>query len=249
MTKPGETLTHATGIGPEISYRLVPNPRRRNLTLEVDESGLTVHVPRGTRQRAVELLLEQHRLWILRKLAEYQDAGAQGGRRMLADGSVVHLQGQALRLTYTGASAAFPLGEVRIAGDRLELSVFPELASGDPDAHVRLPLAGWYMQRARRVLPRLAEQYARRLGLGAPPVHIRDQKRRWGSCSERGEIRLNYRIIIPPPEVTQYIVAHEVCHLLQLNHSPSFWATVARLKPDYQRLRRLLRHWEPRMHL
>jgi hypothetical protein len=102
-----------------------------------------------------------------------------------------------------------------------------------------------YKEAARRLVTlRLAElnaaydfKYAR--------VAIRDTRTRWGSCSKGGNLNFSYRLVLLPPELCDYIIVHELCHLGELNHSARFWALVARTCPHHQRLRRELRKWQP----
>lgn len=94
---------------------------------------------------------------------------------------------------------------------------------------------------ARRVLPQRVAYYARILGVSYGRITIRNQKSRWGSCSAKGNLNFNCLLSLAPPEVADYVVVHELCHRLEMNHSPRFWRLVEDVIPDYRERRRWLR--------
>jgi hypothetical protein len=115
---------------------------------------------------------------------------------------------------------------------------------------VRGALALWYRRQAALLLPPRAAFFAQALGLKTPPsVTVRDQKRRWGSCNAKGEVRLNWRLVMAPPDLSDYVAAHEACHLRVPNHSPSFWELLASLLPDCRARRRRLNQLGPWLRL
>lgn len=99
----------------------------------------------------------------------------------------------------------------------------------------------WYKIRAREIIMALANDIKKKLGLNFNSMRIKEQKTRWGSCSNKGNLNFNWKIIMAPPEIIEYIVAHEVCHLVHMNHSNQFWSLVERLIPDYKDRRTWLR--------
>ncbi|MCX6795695.1 MAG: SprT family zinc-dependent metalloprotease [Candidatus Falkowbacteria bacterium] len=94
---------------------------------------------------------------------------------------------------------------------------------------------------ARRLIGERVNFFATILGLPVKTVAIRDQKTRWGSCSKEGNLNFNFRLIFINPELMDYVVVHELCHLKELNHSPKFWALVEKVLPDYRERRRILK--------
>jgi predicted metal-dependent hydrolase len=109
---------------------------------------------------------------------------------------------------------------------------------GEP---VRQSLKGWYEQHAGpRLLARTCA-FARQFGAGEPRISVVDQYRRWGSCDKRGVIRLNWRIIMAPFPLIDYLCAHEACHLVVPDHSPEFWRRLCQVIPDYESRREQLR--------
>jgi predicted metal-dependent hydrolase len=111
----------------------------------------------------------------------------------------------------------------------------------DHEEAVRRALTKWYRRLAGKRLPQRVEIYATRAGVACPPVLIRNQEKRWGSCSSKGELRFNWRIIMAPMSLVDYVVAHEVCHLEVRDHSPTFWRLLGTILPDYEERRARLR--------
>lgn len=102
---------------------------------------------------------------------------------------------------------------------------------------MREQLKKWYWNCAERHLREKTRVRARALGVSPNSVSLRDYRSRWGSCGILGDIRYNWRIIIAPPRIVDYVVVHEVCHLRRLDHSPEFWQCVESQFPDYRACR------------
>ncbi len=105
-----------------------------------------------------------------------------------------------------------------------------------------------FRHQARDVLAQASDKYAAALGKTYSRLSIRDTRSRWGSCSSQGTLMYSWRLIMAPPEVLDYVAAHEVAHLVEMNHQPAFWAVVARLCPDYARHRQWLRQHGDQLH-
>ena len=122
--------------------------------------------------------------------------------------------------------------EARIAPDLFNLTVLHPAAQDERE--VAAFVARWLRDEAERlVLPRVAE-YAGAITPATPTVKLSNARTEWGSCNQRGEIRLNWRLVQLPPELAHYVVAHEVAHLVELNHSPRFWAWSSACSPARQ---------------
>lgn len=98
-----------------------------------------------------------------------------------------------------------------------------------------------YRKAAKEYIPKRVAYYADLLGVTYGTISIRDQKTRWGSCSTKGNLNFNYRLMLAPPKVLDYVVIHELCHRKEMNHSPKFWAHVESVMPDYKEYRKWLK--------
>ncbi len=98
-----------------------------------------------------------------------------------------------------------------------------------------------YRQAAKEYIPKRADYYAQLLGVTYERIRIAEQKTRWGSCSSKGTLSFNWKLMLAPPKVLDYVVVHELCHRLEMNHSPRFWKQVENVIPDYKEYRKWLK--------
>jgi predicted metal-dependent hydrolase len=210
----------------EIEYRF--SPRRRSIGLTVTAEGkLMVAVPRGTPQTEIARALARHRRWIEQKAAERREAW---GR--LQKGTV-HFLGRSYRLT-TGSNGREPVslqdGEIRVRLGR--------------DGTLWPLLRAWLVGRAEAHLQARVAHYAPEMGVQARSAELREWRRRWGECHpDQAHLRFNWRLIMLPPSIIDYVVVHELAHLLAPGHNPRFWGVVAAVLPDYQARRRWLNRY------
>lgn len=234
--------------GREIAFRLV-HSRRRTLALTLDpEEGLVARAPLGVTVRQVDELVLKKAPWVLKHLERLAKEGLPPPPRRFTDGEPFPYLGQdhAL-LVLRGRPGGRP--RVELMGGRLVVALGQDLGDEARVLAVAGAVARWYRRQAGLLLPPRAAFFALALKLGPPAVRVRDQKRRWGSCNSRGDIYLNWRLVMAPPELLDYVAAHEVCHLLEPNHSPSFWRLLAGLMPDCRQRRRRLNQLGPCLRL
>jgi predicted metal-dependent hydrolase len=203
---------------------------RRSFALQVDHRGARVAVPLRTSLAEVDRFVLDHGRWLLDRLRA-RARTPQSPVFEAADGARLPLFGCELRLRVAACRAP----QWRLADDGGEELVLP--AAGELQRALLRTLQaralGWYRERV--------EAYCGRLGLAPPPVRLSNARTRWGSCSRASGIRLHWRLVHLPPALIDYVVAHEVAHLLEMNHSPRFWAVVERLYPGWRAARRELR--------
>ena len=207
----------------DLDYSVRRSARARRVRVTVDPGGgVEVVLPRRAPERAAREAVVELRPWIDRRLAE---AAAVRERLAARAGTVPYLD-QTLRLApQQGRTRVHRHGEVL------------HVPAGD----ARPALERWYRRAARaEVSPRLDAAVAA-LGTAYTRLTIRDQRTRWGSCSAQGAIAINWRLLLAPPEVLDYVVWHEACHLVIHDHSPAFWALVHSKTDDQEQLRRWLR--------
>ncbi|CAG0966546.1 hypothetical protein BURK2_01031 [Burkholderiales bacterium] len=223
----------------EVDYRLW-RARRRTVGLQVGRDGLTVRAPLRISVRDLHQVLQEKAGWILTKLAEWTRRSAQAPAAAWHDGASILIDGRAHKLVLGPA----PRISMALDAQGLHLGL-PE--PGDEQAVARAVEQFLRRRAAQTFAPRLAE-FAATLGLPSPRLIIYAPRTLWGSCNRSGVIRLHWRLIQLPPELADYIIAHEVAHLAEMNHSPRFWAVVARLYPDFRAARAAVRQFEPLLH-
>lgn len=204
----------ATGGAP-IPVTLRRNPRARRLLLTVDpgDGAPALVIPPYVSIGEAQTFLDNRAEWLERKLKSLP------ARVVFVDGAAIPFRGRTLRLSH----AAGARGAAWREDDVLRVA-------GDP-RHLARRATDWLKRQARDEFARLAAEKAAALGKPAPRVSIRDPKRQWGSCAADGKLRLSWRLVLAPSEVTDYVIAHEVAHLAEMNHGREFWAVVARLTP------------------
>lgn len=119
-----------------------------------------------------------------------------------------------------------------------QLQITAELRRLPPLTEAEIRALG---QRALKAIPPRVQAFARRIGVDYGRITIRNQKSKWGSCSSQGNLNFNCLLMLCPPEVLDYVVAHELCHRLEMNHSPRFWALLEQVIPDYEARRQWLK--------
>lgn len=211
-------------IGAHVVPYEVRTGRVRRLSMSIDERGLRVGVPPRLTFAEVEAFIHSHGDWVLAKLDEYAARHAHRCLR-IADGTRLPLlDGEAVVRVVNGAN------RVLWQDEQLVIAARPE---ADLDALARRGLQ-------RRALEHFALRlghYATLMDLPAPPLGLSSARGRWGSCSSRSGIRINWRLIHLPPHLGDYVVAHEMAHLVEMNHSARFWRVVERAYPDWRAAR------------
>jgi predicted metal-dependent hydrolase len=222
--------------GRTIPYRIIVSGRARRLRLVIrQETGLEVIVPHGVALTAHEPFLREKEAWILATLDRLQAQAAAAAPQPLISGRALSFAGRTLTLDVRSGA---PAGRFRVvlSGDALILT----LPTCD-DATAHRALALWYRKQAPAIFAERLALSNVRYGYRYGRVAIKEQKSRWGSCSRLGNLNFNWRLLLAPLPVLDYVVVHELCHLKEMNHSTHFWQLVARACPDYAAQRRWLR--------
>ena len=209
--------------------KLVRHPRARRYVLRViSESEVQVTVPRGGGRAAALEFAQRQVAWIRRQLARRRAEPRPPTQWRL--GSQILFRGD---LAVVSALAA-PVGPgIQFADQQIPLAV--------TDGDLRAPLVLHLRRVAVRELPQRVREWAVRLQLTVGSVSVRNQRSRWGSCSRRGRICLNWRLIQMPEFVRDYVILHELAHLREMNHSRRFWKTVAEFCPGWEAARAWLK--------
>ncbi len=201
------------------------HPRARNFTLRVAGPARppVLTMPARGSIRDAERFLERHSGWLTRQLARLPQA-----RPIVEDGEIP-IRGVTHRIRHAGRRRGTAV--LRVTGDVPELVV-----AGDP-AHLRRRVVDFLKREARRDLEAAVARYAGLLEVRPTALRLRDQTSRWGSCSANGQLSFSWRLVMAPPFVLDYLAAHEVAHLRELNHSKRFWRLVEAVCPGHARAR------------
>ncbi len=210
----------------EVPLLLVRHPRARRYLLRLRPDGVArVTIPRGGTLTEARQFVERNRAWLEEQIQRLKTHPRHPVRWQA--GSEIWFRGQLTRIEVTAP------GQLRMGGETLKVK--PEEADFRPAIEMQL------RQMAARELPPHVLEFAARHGLSVQRVTVRNQKSRWGSCSRRGTISLNWRLIQTPELVRDYIILHELAHLRQMNHSEKFWQEVEQLCPHFRDAERWLK--------
>ena len=204
--------------------RLRRHRQARRYTLRIDAAAREVVLtmpPRGSIKEAKEFA-QKHGGWIAARLKRLPEAAP------FAHGVDVPLRGDPHRIVHRRGARGTVWTETGYDGARL-------LCVAGEAAHVNRRIGDFLKREAQRELEAASRRYAAALGVAIKRISVRDQSSRWGSCSNTGVLSFSWRLILAPPYVLDYLAAHEVSHLIELNHSPRFWRLVRRLYPNFER--------------
>ncbi len=197
-----------------VSVRVRESRRRRSIRIGIGPNRpLEVIVPAGTSDRSVRKALDQNREWISQRLRSVRAVANRPSRLGLDRPGVVHLNGEAMPVARRGGRAI-----ARLDGGRLLV--------GGSNAEAAAAIERWYRREAGARIADRARLHEPAIGVRATTISIRDPRSRWGSCSSRGTLSFSWRLLLAPAEVLDYVVVHELCHLIQPNHSRAFWDLV-----------------------
>lgn len=209
-------------LGNTVEYQVRQSADATEPRIDVDIHGVTVVLPEGD-DTLPEELLRENAAWVLDKVRDYDRHREQVPDRVFEAGE---------RFLYLGDERELVI-EPRQAHTVDEETIRLRQSAVDQSSVERV-LENFYRARARSHFTERVEHYAQQMGVPYKELELRNQRTRWGSCSTGGTLSLNWRLIMAPPGVIDYIIVHELAHLTEQNHGPEFWETVAEHVPDYQ---------------
>ena len=224
-------LLAVSGLDRPVALRRNARARRLSLRLDAALGEVVVVAPLRASTQLITDFVTRHVDWVRRRRA------AMPVRTPFLPGTEIPILGTPHRIIHdpaAGRTARVLNGELRVGG---------------PAEHVGPRVLAWLKAEARRQLLARSRATALQLGVNVAAVTVRDTRSRWGSCASSGRISYSWRLLLAPEPVLDYVVAHEVAHLVEMNHSARFWAVVDRLHPDSDRCRAWLKAKGQDLHL
>ncbi len=221
-----------------IEYAVRRSERRtKTVQITVDGSGVQVAAPVATTDGELQAIVRKRAPWILSHASgELLEAAP---KRFISGETLPYL-GRNVRMVFQPADVRSP--EVSFDHWRFRVVVPRGLDGDERRERIKRAIFQWYRGRAEERLPASVERWWPRLSSGEPPrILIRNQRQRWGSCAPDGTLRFNWRAMMLPPALIEYVVVHELVHRSVKNHSADFWGSLSRVMPEAQHRRRLLR--------
>jgi len=232
----------ALQVGERQLHYTLKRSSRRTIGFTVDDRGLSITAPRWVTVVDIETAIFEKQRWIFTKLGEWQHREA---RRVLPtmqwrEGASLPFLGRSITL-----QLASPAGMPQFDADRAMLHL--ALPTHADEQQIKDRVQGWMQQQARRLLAERLDHYADKLGVRHSAFALTSAATRWGSCTADGKIRLNWRLLHFPLSMIDYVAAHELSHLKEMNHGPRFWETVESIFPEFRDARAQLRAHPPEL--
>lgn len=230
---------HTLKYGSEnIEYRVLTRPNRRTLGIEVHPDGTVVALrPPTCDLDIVEKKLQHRARWISRQLNHFSAFPKSTAAPQYLSGETFRFLGRRYRLRIISDDHSAQCHQVRLSRGRITV------VGADSRERVRALVESWYRDAAQRIFSdSLNKAYALfyQRAVSKPRVTIRRMKRRWGSLSDKGRMTLNVRLVEAPHECIEYVITHEMCHLVYHDHGPNFRRLMAKIMPDWQHRKRRL---------
>lgn len=212
---------------------VIRTDRRKSADIRVEDGAVSVIVPMNTSSEKIDQLLAAKRRWIKEKITLHQELTPASSKRYVSGEAFSYL-GRNYRLKVEAGNFA----PVKLLSGQLVVTV----PTGTQQPHmVRNALVRWYKRQAEQKLTEKVDRFAPVVGVEPAEVGIRTFKSRWGSCTSRGKLEFNWQIMMAPNRMVDYVVIHELCHLIRHDHSAAFWREMSRSMPDYESCRAWLR--------
>jgi predicted metal-dependent hydrolase len=224
--------------GQTITYAVKRSLKARRIRLEVrPQTGLTVIVPHSYKIGQLPRLLISKGRWISNNLAKYRHLQKPYAEKELKSGDTVPYLGRDMELVkrenHSGTDS------IILEGDTLTVS--SELFKNDT---LELAFEQWYRTEAAKVISERIDKLSSQMGISYKQISIRGQKTRWGSCSRKRSLNFNWKLIMAPEPVIDYVIIHELAHLKEMNHSKKFWELVAQYCPTWREHKKWLKQHE-----
>ncbi|MEW8359706.1 MAG: SprT family zinc-dependent metalloprotease [Candidatus Thiodiazotropha sp.] len=197
--------------------------RIKTATVKVDEGKVSVVIPKNLSDSRIKELVTNKTRWIREKILIHRQSAPSKPKEYVSGESFTYL-GRNYRLKVeTGKTKS-----VKLKNGKLIVTIPKKSPEKIQDA-----LTQWYREHAEQKLREKSERYSKLIGIQPKSISIKTFKSRWGSCHSNGDVQFNWKIIIAPNRIVDYVVVHEICHMKQHNHSPKFWKCVEKIFPDY----------------
>lgn len=208
----------------EYNYKVVKS-NRKSMSIGIDDyCNITIRIPYAINMKQVEKFVCSKLTWINKQISIKKERLEKSHISDFSDGAKLRFLGQLYELSVTPLAS----NSIKIIGDKL---MFPKK---DFD-NVTLKITNWYKKQFRTIVTERVNHYKDNHGFEYKDIRLSSAKTRWGSCSSKKSLNFNWRLVMAPIEVIDYIVVHELCHTVHLNHSKDFWNLVKSICPDYKK--------------
>ncbi|MFH0838148.1 MAG: SprT family zinc-dependent metalloprotease [Patescibacteria group bacterium] len=222
-----------------VTVRRSARARRLRLQIESDKPELVLVIPRYALSMQIDSFIRKQTPWIEKHWNQALKKAAKRPKRNQKDGDTYFYFGETLTLKLIPSLSWKP--GIRVDGNNLEITLHQATSLSDGKKAIKKTVQGFYKKKAEEVIHDRLQFFNEHYGLKYNRVTFRNQKTRWGSCSSAKNLNFNWRLIMAPIEIIDYVVVHELCHLKHMNHSADFWKLVAETIPNHKELRKWMK--------
>lgn len=213
--------------------------QRKSLAIRLDENGnVFVRAPKGLDRRKIDKILSEKANWILTHQTTLQKLNKEREEKQYISGTIIFYKGRQYTLQIHKVSVRKEEKIIIHKDNENELKMY---LKNSEQEYVKKILEAWYKEEARKVLIEKVNYFGKFFCRAYGNIRIKTMKTRWGSCSAKGNLNFNWKIIMAPEEVIDYLVVHELSHLIEMNHSANFYKQLERVLPDYKVSRKWLK--------
>lgn len=227
--------------GQPVDVEITRKRRLRRLTLKIDmqRAKLKISAPYLLSKREINYFISEKSNWIIKNLEKAQKQNREKPNLKFVSGETVFLQGQEYELEVNFSPKKRT--KVELGSTKIKVQLHAFTAKSEQKIQITAALKKFYKNMAKHIINARLEHFNEYYSLKYKRVSIKEMKTRWGSCSGKKNLNFNWKLVLAPPTILDYVVIHELCHLKHMNHSGDFWALVEEKMPNYKKHRKWLR--------
>lgn len=225
----------------KIAFEIIRGNREKTVAIYVNSpAGVVVRSPELIGEETIKKLIQKRAAWIVKRQELLKNQIPPATVKEFVSGEAFPFLGREYRLKVV-KSTSEKEGRCELRNKRFQVEINLSLDSGEAEKTIKRALMDWYLMRAKEKIQARVACFSRQIGRTPKSIEIKHQKMRWGSCSQSEGIRFNWKIIMAPLSVLDYVIVHELCHLIYPHHSSQFWQKVQSILPDYKRRKEWLK--------
>lgn len=223
-----------------ISYSIRRSQRAKYVSLSFGTDGVQVVAPIAMIERDIITLVEKRQQWIFNRLERYRKRLMQiPAKREFVNGEMLLFMGVNYPLNVQEHKGSYT--NIKLTDGQILVTINEDIPIEKRREEIRRKLEQWYIKKAKQLITERLELFSDKIGVKINTVRFKNQKTRWGSCSQKGNLNFNWKLVMAPMVIIDYVIVHELCHIKQMNHSPKFWLLVGTQVSDYQKMRKWLK--------
>lgn len=224
----------------DIHYDVKRSKRKKTVAIHVDADTVTIMVPQRLAEDEIRQIMEKKANWIYKRQESIRKDSLNDIGKKYVSGEHFPYLGRQYRLKVV-KTAGLETPICKQLGGCLQVSIKSDLSGEERKLAVQKALSDWYSIHAEGIIKQRIPDFARQLGVFPQSIRIKNQKTQWGSCSRSGAVRFNWKIVMAPLPILDYVIVHELCHIIHNHHQIQFWEKVESVIPDYKAKKNWLR--------